>query len=129
MSLTVPHVLDSFGTYKPLTFFDRNSNDLNALNADYYEEDENQVRFLIGAPGLVPDNAKVAVQDGYLNVSGTRHAKSEDGTAESSESFEKTISLDQSALDLEHMNAKIFDRTLVVNIPKKGATSEDKESS
>mmetsp|Transcript_14553 Transcript_14553/g.27648 ORF Transcript_14553/g.27648 Transcript_14553/m.27648 type:complete len:129 (-) Transcript_14553:84-470(-) len=128
MSLTAPHVLDSFGTYKPLNVFDRNRNDLNALNSDYYEEDENQVRFLIGAPGLVPDNAKVSVQDNYLHVSGTRHSKSEDGTTESSEHFEKTISLDQSALDVEHMNAKIFDRTLLVNIPKKGAKSEEKES-
>jgi len=128
MSLTVPQVLDPSGAYKPLAFFDSSRNELNTLNSDYYQEDQNQVRFLIGAPGLAPDNAKVAVQDGQLHVSGTRHTKSEDGTAESHEQFEKTISLDQSALDVQKMNAKIFDRTLVVDIPKKGATTEQNQS-
>ena len=123
LSPSVPHVLDNFGSFQPMALFDPTREDLTSLHADRYEEDESAVRFLIEAPsGLMPQETRVAVQNGQLYVSGARHTVSEDGTTESQEQFQKTISLNDQALQLNKMDAKLYGHTLIVGIPKKKDT-------
>lgn len=120
---SVPHVLDTTGSFQPMPLLDPTSEQVGSLAADRYQEDQDAVRILMAVPGLDTDKTRVAVENGNLRVSGDREAVSADGTAATSEHFEKTVSLNKDDLDVQNMEARLYDKTLVVGIPKKGSTT------
>lgn len=111
----VPYMLDDFGSYKPVKFFDREDH---ALSSEY-EEDDNEVRFSIDMPGVKASDLDVTLKDGHLHVSGVRRTKVAEGKTVKRARYARTFTLDQDATDVSKMKANLADGVLVVTVPKK----------
>lgn len=114
-----PHMMDDFGPYRPLRLFDRESLPSSLNSAYEYEEDENEVRFSVDMPGIKVSDLDVSVDNGYLNISGSRSIRSADGKAVKKARYARTFSLNEDSTDLSKLKANLADGVLVVTVPKK----------
>lgn len=81
----------------------------------------------VAAPGVKKDDFKIAVDDDMLTISTESKTESEEKDKEgrytkrefSYQSFSRSFSLDQDAVDTENIDAKYKDGVLHLEIPKK----------